>query len=371
MKKIFLTIWASCLFLVMAFAQEELTGFESNGKVGFKDQSGRVVIPAKYERGIASEGVVSLMLNGKWGVVDTKGNTVIPFKYDFIDGFKEGLARVELNGKYGFIDTRGSTVIPLRYDNAYGFKGDLAKVELDGKWGAIDINGKEIIPLKYDEIQREGFKNQVAVFINDRMGIINRQGKEIIPAIYDDALWFTDNLIVLGIGSATIRDSRGSFWKIGGRYALFDIETGKQLTELKYSDIIPNDGGSNSMEEKDKYFRVVIADEFEIADCCEKEMEKEASKRFDLNTTKGGVGLIDSQGKEIIPPIYDYVDNVFYEDLIRVIPSDSTVVVFYNRKTEKEVKYNLIEFLGDEDIFKVELNGRKFFIDKMGKEISR
>ncbi|MEG1700059.1 MAG: WG repeat-containing protein, partial [Alistipes sp.] len=50
--------------------------------------------------------------NGKRGFVDKNGTVVIPLKYDDVGNFREGLAGVRLNGKYGYIDKNGTVVIP-------------------------------------------------------------------------------------------------------------------------------------------------------------------------------------------------------------------------------------------------------------------
>src|SRR5438445_13333722 len=41
---------------------------------------------------------------GKFGYIDKTGKVVIPLTYDEAYDFREGLARVEINGKTGFVD---------------------------------------------------------------------------------------------------------------------------------------------------------------------------------------------------------------------------------------------------------------------------
>jgi hypothetical protein len=55
-----------------------------------------------------SKGLALVELNGKWGYIDTKGALVIPGVYDKVCGFSEGFASVKLNGRYGRIDTKGN-----------------------------------------------------------------------------------------------------------------------------------------------------------------------------------------------------------------------------------------------------------------------
>ena len=48
--------------------------------------------------------------NGKWGFIDKMGNVVIPFKCEEIWNFEDGLAYVRLNGKWVYIDKTGKVV---------------------------------------------------------------------------------------------------------------------------------------------------------------------------------------------------------------------------------------------------------------------
>ena len=116
--------------------------------------------------------------NGKWGFKDKSGNVAIPFKYDSALRFSEGLAVVELDGKYGFIDKSGNEVVPCTYDQAYSFSEGLAHVKLDGKWGFIDKSGNEVVPCKYDHANR--FSEGLAfVELDGRYFYIDKNGNEI------------------------------------------------------------------------------------------------------------------------------------------------------------------------------------------------
>ncbi|ECS1419287.1 WG repeat-containing protein, partial [Campylobacter coli] len=56
-------------------------------------------------------------LNGKWGFIDKSGKIVIEPKFDSIWSFREGLVKVGLNGKYGLIDKSGKIVIEPKFDD--------------------------------------------------------------------------------------------------------------------------------------------------------------------------------------------------------------------------------------------------------------
>lgn len=102
-----------------------------------------------YVDGCLSEGLVGVKKNGKWGFIDKTGKIIIEPQYHYVASFSEGLAVVKQNGKYGFIDKTGKVVIPLQYDGVDSFSEGLAVVRQNNKWGYIDTNGKTIIDLKY------------------------------------------------------------------------------------------------------------------------------------------------------------------------------------------------------------------------------
>ena len=62
------------------------------------------MVPLKYDGpSVFSEGVAYVSVNGKCGFIDKSGKVVVPLKYEDGRSFKEGLVAVKLNGKWGFI----------------------------------------------------------------------------------------------------------------------------------------------------------------------------------------------------------------------------------------------------------------------------
>jgi len=155
MKKI-ITI-CILLFGAMAVNAQNLKPFKfDNGKYGYKDEKGNIVVRPIYSEASAfSEGLaaVSLEKGGivRWGFIDGKGKVVIPFKWGGNAGdFHDGLA-VVTEGFYldkptlwGAIDKTGKLVIPLAYTYLSDFKNGKADAELNGKKFFIDKTGKEV-----------------------------------------------------------------------------------------------------------------------------------------------------------------------------------------------------------------------------------
>lgn len=200
--------------------------FEENGKYGFKDSTGRIVVPLKYDyahvyccvygNNIAIVNIGGKMKanhnfdGGKWGLIDKTGKEITPLRYDRIEDTSEDGARVAI----GLKDTSGTLVVS---ENGNSKSFDFA-CKIGGKWGFIDTTGKEITPLKYDWIfwcfrdgaapmgiggkwtvvpsiaeQFNEFGNSHSVYttpvpnyVGGKYGFIDKTGKEIVPLIYDD-----------------------------------------------------------------------------------------------------------------------------------------------------------------------------------------
>ena len=208
---------------IMDFS-EGLAAVELNDKYGFIDETGREVIPCKYNWAEDfNDGLAQVCLNGKWGLVDKTGREVIPLKYNNVCLFYEGFARVNLSGKWGFIDTTGKEVIPLKYDNAWNFFEGLAPVKLNRKWGFIDKTGREVIPFKYDDAWEFIEGGLAKVVLNNKFGYIDKTGKEVIPCKYDGIGKFQDGLAAV---------------ELNDKYGYID-KTGREVIPFKYDAVSP------------------------------------------------------------------------------------------------------------------------------------
>ena len=171
-----------------------------DGKWGFITKTGfEIVHPIYDEVKIYVDGLVAVKLNNKWGFIDPKsGNTIIPFKYVDLESFSEGLASVNVNNKWGFIDKLGNEIIPPKYEKVGIFREDLAPVKLNQKFGFIDKSGNISIPFLYDDAG--SFSEGLAdVRLNKNCGYIDKTGKVAIPFKYDANFPFSEGLAVVGV----------------------------------------------------------------------------------------------------------------------------------------------------------------------------
>lgn len=415
MKQLF-SFFLFLLTLITANAQN-LTKYSSEGKIGFKNESGEIVIPAQYDQVYETGGgkYYSVELNHENGIIDKKGKVILEPKYSYIWGFSEGLFSVETYGeerKRGFADTTGKIVIPLIYSDAALFSEGICAVMKDNKkWGLIDKTGKEITVFKYDKIS--SFSDGVAFAeLAGKYGLIDKQGKEIISLhpdglesfaktfldnadkgntanfIFDQYQSFSENL-----GAVKLKEKYGFIDKSGAivipiiydyvepfykgtaivkldkKIQIID-KTGKTIKDLKYSGLGFSREDATNVKLDGKYGRIERATGKEILPPL-----YDALQRFQKDMTawaqlNGKWGMIDKSGKVIVPFKYNERDYLWDSDDLYKCRVDDKFCFFdeKNKKELTEVKYDSIGKF--KEGFVVVRKDNKFgYVDLLAKEL--
>ena len=82
------------------------------------------------------------MENGKLGYLDKAGNLVIKTRFESGDVFQDGIAQVVSGGKIAYIDRLGRIILQTAYESGDSFVNGLARVNIDrAKWGYINKTG--------------------------------------------------------------------------------------------------------------------------------------------------------------------------------------------------------------------------------------
>ena len=115
--------------------------FEENGKIGLKDNSGKIVLPASFDALGWSDGTFSVagQITGyrkqnRWGLLNLKKEFITPADYETL------------------IYSGGDRVVVTKFINHFTIKS-----------GSIDFQGKVVIPFSYDDITLHGLRAMVMV----------------------------------------------------------------------------------------------------------------------------------------------------------------------------------------------------------------
>lgn len=299
----------------MEYLKEGLAKVQAidNTKYGFIDVSGKEVIPCVYDdSGEFCEGLAWAKKGGKYGFIDKSGNVVIPCKYDWAISFSEGLAPVKLDGKCGFIDKSGKEIIPFMYDEAKRFNEGLAAVKKNGKWGLVDKTGKLNIPLVYSNAI--SFAEGVARVMNNsyKYGYIDKTGKVVIQMNYDMAYSFANGyaMVVNKSGSDTFeyafinKENKvvyGPYRGQGGRSFMVPEPThGWYLASKQNLWLVPcKDENGNNVQ---GVFNIETGGILFYA-----KSDLPGDRLFDEMGFFAATGVVDKNGVEIVPSIYEWV----------------------------------------------------------------
>lgn len=118
-----------------------------NKKGGVISDQNKIVIPFIYDQTayeFNEQGLLRVKKDGKYGFLNKSGAVVIPIVYSFVnEDFEQGLSLAQKDGKWGFLDPKGKSVIPFEYDEARPvFYNDKTKARKGTTWYEIDKTGK-------------------------------------------------------------------------------------------------------------------------------------------------------------------------------------------------------------------------------------
>jgi hypothetical protein len=164
----------ACFVLMMSIVS---SGFAQNIQKGkdkkdnlILEKNGKAIVKEKFEKiGVydSKAGLIPAKLNGKWGFYDNDGKLIISHQYDLLfcstnldDWYAQERISVSLNGKKIFIDKTGKEVSAPEYEmimeTPYTGEGPGMGagyfLKKDGKWALADKNKKPVTEFKYDKI---------------------------------------------------------------------------------------------------------------------------------------------------------------------------------------------------------------------------
>ena len=127
----------------------------TDGKYGFIDQAGKVVVPTLYDRAKDySGGQAFVKLSDRYAWIDTAGREIADNQsivFEEVGEYSEGYARVKVFDDYGFIRPDSSFFIFPRFAEASPFFNQIASVRGPDSFGYVYTNGTEDIVQHYEK----------------------------------------------------------------------------------------------------------------------------------------------------------------------------------------------------------------------------
>ena len=321
-KKILTVIAFLVTFSISVIAQEQsnksiqLYPVRVNGKAGYIDRNGNIVIKPQFNRAWEFVGDLALVeitkryrgdervmayinTQGKLNIVegastysegvaivgspengikviDTIGKVVIklPEEVSWTNRkFSDGMATIQLKncipydtcGKLGFVNRLGQVVIEPKFRMAEDFHEGLAAVTIgNDEWFFIDKTGKEITKQRFHGlwgVTTDFSEGLAGVKIGDKWGYINKTGEIVIPPQFEGAKKFSEGLAAVQVGCLWgYVDKTGTFIiKPQFRYALEFSEGLAPIDPYQPNSIpCPLAGSHDKLGYIDQYLRQMI-----------------------------------------------------------------------------------------------------------------
>lgn len=347
-----------------------LFAFERNGRVGFINRHGKIVIPPRisapidevgdFAAGLARvEGRGYISETGRWVVkrklgsprhyadgvawaneddgslvlLDTTGETITAWEGQYPRDFSEGLAAFEIRGKpsirrlrppdifyrdfpglKGFINRQGQVAIEPTFAEVGPFRDGLAVAVLDGYCHVATPDGYgHGSPTSGYPSSCGGYPEDAATLC--RTGFIDRTGRFAIEARFEAAQDFQEKLAAV---------------RLGGRWGFIDAN-GAIVIRPQFQQVKPFREGLAAVKIEGKWGFIDVSGQITIPPTLD--AVEPFSDSMALAYSKQGAFYIDTQGRVAIPGPFTEA-TPFVNGLAAVLVSDNQVAyINYSGKT--------------------------------------
>ena len=297
--------------------------FDSNGKLKAGPESG---LGGHTTR----DGLVVISIEGKYGAWDPSGTLEIPFEQDWINFLSSSSFILSQKDERTTLWKRdGQKLIDNFYGNLFVMSDTLIMYQpaFEGLKGLMDTTGRKITEAVFDEVKRSRREDYYWFLRDDLWGMMDKRGNTVLePVFTQKGSWIGP----LGIG------------EVFGKFGLFNAN-GNFLTEIMYDEIQLYDGTARLREnttwtqisftedgDLDTRMRLIVSGKLSY-DTRANAPAGTLTRGESISITSGANwfvsnglwGLRDSNGTNVlIPPTYDYVNQLGQNDLSLVAFND-------------------------------------------------
>ncbi len=302
-----------------------------NQKWGLMNKDGNLSLAPKYDAigEFEAYGYAVMQRDGGVGLFNKSGEEIIAPIYEDLRVLDSLLIAVMDQREWMVINLDGQIVLKKGYNRVHVWNGQYLAYLKDQKWGLASANGQTIASPSFDGIELiDGQYFQT--IIEQKLGLLASNGKQILPAFYDEIRPFNDRLFFFkqdhkwgaanADGLEVIAPKFSSYQKISDNFIQLKEGNSSFLYSIIKEDIITNDEFSSFYAFTEN---LVL---------CKKQRK---------------LGLIDVEGFEILPAIYNEI-HAYSEDHFRVKKDDKWGVVRSGNVTVIPFQYDYIAPLNDQ-----------------------
>lgn len=267
----------------------------------YVDTTGKLVLDKGYYRGWDfSDGLAAAMKNNgeKWGYIDRSGEFVISPRFagypnGYVHPFSEGLAMIEVGKKYGYIDHSGEFTIQPRFLFGMQFQDGMARVIVEGPCSYFRFG-----PCPESRTFGESNGKQLP---GCKIAFIDKAGQVISGERYDDAKDFSEGLAPI---------LKGEKWG-------YIDKQGRMVIEPKFDDAEPFSDGLARIKQGelwgyiDSTGKLAIGAQFESAQDFSDGLAVVGKEINDRGSLKAEFYYIDKNGVQAIAEKFDLASDFF------------------------------------------------------------
>ncbi|NLB68093.1 MAG: WG repeat-containing protein [Lentisphaerae bacterium] len=370
---------------------------DKNGLSGFMDRRGAERIPPLFKEVTPfRSGRAAVKKSDKWGLIDNTGNWVAEPEFENLIWFADEPRYWSFlqNGKWGIIDRDGKRITEALFDALGTWCGESLNIAVEERWGIVNANGSVAVAPLYKTLEALGISGSDQLWAardtNNLWGIINSEGIKKFDFVLEE-IQSPDSGVFLGRanGGVGLLDLKKGVFKTDLRYSrilpmpddlkhlaaverrdrwgVIRIEDGDEIVAVEYSSVARDGNLIRTEKENDTIWfdihgvqvekpeHIITIPELQVAISGGKSglIDKDGNwtikpKYAEIGELWNGLiparkesswGLINIEGKEILPCIYDGIewgtsgheDSVFYG----FTPADIKGLEFYGSSSER------------------------------------
>lgn len=217
-----------------------------------------------------------------------------PFQAEFDTDFRlQNFTFLPVNemGHWGYINEFGKQMIDPVYEEVSFFSEGLAGVSLNKKYGFINKAGKTIIPFIYDDV--EPFHSKSAIVMMDELyGLIDNRGDFLIPPIYEE-----------------LNETEGDLY-IASQKGLYGylVRTGQPVTSFSF-DIAKDFKNGYAVVSKDEKYGLINREGKFVIPPQYTELDFLNDSLLRASDEDDQWGIINMRGESIVPFMYDAISD--------------------------------------------------------------
>jgi hypothetical protein len=238
--------------------------FEENGFVGLKNENGKIIIPAKYEKlGWSNEtfsvigNATGFRLQGKWGLIHIDAHHIIEATYVSLEPgeghflIAQNISTITRRPQFGCISTAGKTIIPFAYDGLIMSNMRWIALQRSNQhvnYGLLDSDHKILIPFQFKRIYPLGNLRFAAENFENTVSLYGDNGKAIAHFNVDSIAPFQKNFAITFYKSNKGLITREGIIKLEPKYREIEIDDSGKIQALQEDEWYFYDGNNTKLK---------------------------------------------------------------------------------------------------------------------------